>query len=157
MVVRIDLVEDFSRSLSELNDMLLVSVDQKDFVYRGIVRDAQLFSFLRSSEVLRTFIMHMHTENCDDQYVSDTESAVVNLCMIDMIDDEQAKDILDQLDLAEFLALDRSWLDQEDDRRLFDGGIRNIFSYCKGMSRLLNEVSSQCTLIDHEEKDDQGH
>ena len=156
MVVRADLVEDFSKSLCELNDMLSVPLNQKDPVLRGVARDAQLFTFLRSSDVLRSLVRNIHAENCTDHYPVDTETAVISLCMLDLIDDEQARDILNQLDAAEFLALDRNWLDQEDDRRVFDEGVHDMSMYCNGMMRLLNDVCSECTLIE-EEDDVEGH
>ncbi len=157
MVVHGDLIEDLSQSLSELNDMLSVNVHQKDPIYRAMVRDAQIFSFIRSSDVLRGLIGDIHSENCDGDMPEDLETGVITLCMLDIIDDEQAHVLLNQLELAEFFALDRSWLESDEDRRLFDGGIHEIASYYKSMSSLLNEVSSQCTFIDYEEQDDQGH
>ena len=157
MVVHGDLIEDLSQSLSELNDMLSVNLHQKDPVYRAMVRDAQIFSFIRSSDVLRSLIGDIHSENCDGHMPDDVEDGIITLCMLDVIDDAQAQVLLNQLELAEFFALDRSWLESEEDRRLFDGGIHEITSYHKSMSSLLNEVSSQCTFIDYEEQDDQGH
>ena len=157
MVVHADIVEDFSRSLSELNDMLSVSVHQKDPIFNGMVKDAQIFSFLRTSEVLRSLIKNIHDENTDEAHRADMETAVVTLCMLDLIDDEKAKNFLEQFDAAEFLALDRSWLDDEGDRCLFDSGMYDITSYCNQMITLLDVVSSQCTLIESEENYERGH
>lgn len=157
VVVHGDLFEDLSKSLSELNDVLSVNLHQKDPVFRAIVRDAQIFSFVRTSEVLRNLIGDIHSENAGEQLPEDLESAVITLCMLDIIDEDQAHALMNQLDLAEFLALDRSWLESDEDRRLFDGGIHEIVGYHQSMSSLLHKVSSHCTFIEYEENDDHGH
>lgn len=157
MVVHGDLIEDLSRSLSELNDVLSVNLHQKDPIFRAIVRDAQLFSFVRTAEVLRHVIDDIHTENSEGSVVHDNEAGILTLCMLDVIDDEQAQSLLQQLELAEFLALDRSWLESAEDLRTFDRGIQEIAQYHKCMSNLLDEVSSHCTFIEYEENNDQGH
>ncbi len=157
MVVRSDIVEDFSQSLYELNDMLSISLHQRDPIYRGMVEDAQLFSFVRTSEVFRKLLKHIYDENCEDHHAVTPETALVSLCGLGLIDDEQTETLLCQLDLAEFFALDKNWLETEEDRRLFDGGIHELPIYCKAMTRLLDEVSEQCTLIECKENDEQGH
>ncbi len=157
MVVHGDVIEDLCKSLFELNDVLSVNVLQKDPIYRALVRDAQIFSFVRTSDVLRNLIGDIHTQNAEDEMPRDIETGVITLCMLDIIDDEQAHSLLNQLELAEFLTLDRNWLESDEDRRIFDGGIQEISLHYRNMSSLLHEVSSQCTLLDYEEKNDEGH
>jgi len=157
VVVHGDLVEDFSKSLSELNDVLSVNLHQKDPIFRAIVKDAQIFSFIRTSEVLKNLIQDIHSENSEGDSQEDIESAVLTLCMLDIIDEDQAQRLLNQLELADFFVLDRSWLESDKDRRFFDGGIQEIPSYHEVMSSMLNSISSRGTLIDYEENDDEGH
>ncbi len=157
VVVHGNLVEDLSQSLSELNDVLSANIYQKDPVYRAIVKDAQIFSFVRASEVVRRLIRDIHSENTEGEVVQDIETGVITLCMLDIFEDEQANSLLNHLDLAEILTLDRSWLESDEDRRVFDGGIQEIASFYANMCALLDEVSSHGTLIDYEEKNDFSH
>lgn len=157
MVVHGDLVEDFSQSLSELNDVLSANLHQKDPVYRAIVRDAQLFSFVRTSEVVRKLIRDIHSENSEGEVAQDIETGVVTLCMLDILEDEEANSLLNHLELAEIVTLDRSWLESDEDRRVFDGGIQEIASFYATMCNLLDEISSRGTLIEYEENNDLSH
>ena len=157
MVVYADIVEDFGRSLSEFHDALAVKVTGGDPIYTGLVQDARIFAFLRASEVLKRLVIGLHKENSEQYYRVDIESAVFSLCMLDMLDEDTCEKLLKQFELADFFALDRAWLDSHEDQRVFEGGICELTSYCRSMNILLQNVSSQCELIDRQETSNEGH
>ncbi len=157
MIVYADLVEDFSQSLSEFQDVLSVKIPKNDTFYSVLVQDAQLFSFVRSSQVVRSLLMTIHKENDFEFFPAGTESALASLCMKEIIEEDDADQLLELLDVAEFFALDHAWLETEEDRRQFDGGICELPLYYRTLNHLLHDVSTKCDLIERQEETYEGH
>lgn len=157
MIIDADLVEDFSQSLTELHEVLYVRIREKDTLHKALVHDARIFSFLRASQVLRSLIVSIHRENSEQYYRADIESMVFSLCMLEIIDEDQAEHLLRQFDLADFYVLDRAWLDSEEDRRMYEGGLHELPSYWRTMSQLFDTISREYTLLKRNEKPHEGH
>lgn len=164
MIVRADIVEDFSRSLSDLNDVVVVKADKRDTFFCAAVKDAQLFSFLRAVELLRALLGNIQSEECDDccddcdsSGSDDTEGSVMRLLMFGIIEEAPAMKLLQLLDSAEFLVLERSWLDHEDAGLIYDSSVLDIPRYCDLMGNFLETVSTDFLLVDTQEVTNDAH
>jgi hypothetical protein len=152
-----DLVEDLSRSLAQLHDVLSVKVSKEEPLYASLVQDAQIFSFVRTSQVLRLLMQSIRAEDDEEFYKSDIESVIFSLCLNEVITEEQAEKLLHQLDIEEFFLLDGTWLDSEQDRRTFEGGINELTSFFQTMNRFLDTVSREFMLREREETSHECH
>lgn len=157
VVIYSDLLEDFSRSLSEFHDTLAIKIQSKDPLRVSLVQDARIFTFLRASQVLKTLVWSLHKENSENYYKTDIESALFSLYMFDMLDEDVIEKLHKQFDLADFFAMDRAWLDSQEDRRIFEGGLCELNSYCRSMNILLHYISTQCELITRPEQTHEVH
>ena len=157
MDVCADLVEEFSASLTELQDVLLVKVPQNDPFYASLVQDARLFSFVRTSQVLRSVIRSLQDEEHEEFYNGDTESAIYSLCLLDMLTEDQAETLLRQVALEEFFLLDQPWLDSEEDLRTFESGLHELPLFFRTMNQFLDRISTDCTLRARDEVLDECH
>ncbi len=144
MDIHADILEDFSRALADLGDVLMVKKVSE------LVRDAQIFSFIRANDVFRTLIRNIYAENSDDETL-ESEQMIVALCALDIVTDEQAKRLIQQSDSADLLALDRSWFDVPEDVQYYDEEVAALSTYYEDMSILLSNLSNVGTLVTYEE------
>ena len=144
MDIHADILEDFSRALADFGDVLMVKK------LSNVVRDAQIFSFIRANDVFRALIRNIYTENSDDETL-ESEQMIVALCALDIVTDEQAKRLIQQSDSADLLALDRSWFDVAEDVQYYDEEVAALSTYYEDMSILLSNLSNVGTLVTSEE------
>ena len=152
MVVPTTLIDDFSRALSDLDDVLCVKVRHKnDMEYNERLCDAQIFSFLRAHEVLKALLATLCSAHEDDQM--DIKKRVALLCEHDILDEKQAKSLLHQCEMADFLAIfDKMWLYHEDELAEYEEEVEKICTYYQNMKTLLTSVGAQYTPLEQKKE-----
>ncbi len=148
MDIHAEILEDFSRALADFHSVLVEKNTE-------MVRDAQIFSFIRANDVFRALIRNIYAENSDDE-VMDSEQMIIALCALDVISEGQAKRLIQQPDSADLLTLDRSWFDAAEDVQYYDEEVTALTTYYEDMSTLLKNLSKVGTLVSYEESHE-GH
>ncbi len=144
MHIHADILQDFGKALADFKAVLTQESN------REVVRDAQIFSFIRANEILKALINNLYAENTDDD-LHDPEQMLIALCALDLIAEDQVKRLIEQIDCADYLALDRTWLDAPEDAEYFDEEVASFPTYYDDMKTLYENLYRVGTLLRYEE------
>lgn len=127
-------MDDFSQSLLTLGDVLKNSTKSTE-ASEHLITDAQIHSFLAAHRIFEEAMASIYEsadideEEEDDCECDDVEHGLTMLYAVGILSEDQFKKLTTQREVAEFLALDRAWLEAQEDLDVFDQCVENINNY----------------------------
>lgn len=127
-------MDDFSESLLTLGDVLKNSTKITE-VGADIITDARIHSFLAAHRIFEEAMATIYEsaeideEEDDDCECDDVEHGLTMLYAVGIVSEDQFKKLTSQREVAEFLSLDRAWLEAQEDLDVFDQCVENINNY----------------------------
>jgi hypothetical protein len=127
------IMDDFSESLMTLGDTLKHSPKNTDPIATDLVRDARIHSFLAAQRVFEEALVSLfesaEIDEDEDCECDDIEHGLTMLYAVGLLSEDQFRKLTTQREVAEFLSIDRLWLEAEEDIDLFDQCVENINNY----------------------------
>lgn len=156
------IMDDFSQSLLTLGDVLKNTTKNTEPVVLDLVKDAHIHSFLTAHRIFEEAMISVYQsvevdeQEEEDCECDDVEHGLSLLSATGIISEDQFKKLMTQREVAEFLSIDRSWLEAQEDVDVFDQCVENINNYYYLLCSCWRDLA---VLTDEQESDEvtDGH
>jgi hypothetical protein len=154
MYVNFCLIEDMSRSLVEMSDILEFPLKEDNEEQSLMVRDARIYSFLRCAEIFKAVLFNIYLLNdleefeAEDADPEDIEDLLETFFDAGVFDQERLDHFSCLFGMAGLLAVDKEWLEDGEKTQIYEDGVKAIPDMYEYICSYLQSMSDKLEIID---------